>query len=154
MLKLADIFEALTQQRIQTPITIREACIDLRQINPSAMFVALPGENVDGHEYIQEAFNRGAIIALVQKDTHNQFETIDLRNGQLPDTLPNFTTPVCLWVTDSLKALQDIARFWRHKLDVRVIGITGSVGKSTTKELIAEVLGQKYKTLKNIGNLE
>ncbi len=153
MLKLADIFEALTHQRPQTPITIREACIDSRQCVPSTMFVALPGENVDGHDYIQDAFNRGAAIALVQKDTHNQFETIDLRNGHLPDSLPDFSTPVCLWVPDSLKALQDIARFWRNKLDVRVIGITGSVGKSTTKELIAEVLGQKYNTLKNIGNL-
>ncbi|MAT44911.1 MAG: UDP-N-acetylmuramoylalanyl-D-glutamyl-2, 6-diaminopimelate--D-alanyl-D-alanine ligase [Anaerolineaceae bacterium] len=153
MLNLADVFEALTHQKIQTPITIRETCIDSRQVVPSAMFVALPGENVDGHDYIQEAFNRGAIIALVQKDTRDQFETIDIRNGQLPETLPDFSAPICLWVTDSLKALQEIAKFWRHKLDVKVIGITGSVGKSTTKELIAEVLGQRFFTLKNIGNL-
>ena len=54
---------------------------------------------------------------------------------------------------DSLKALQTIAGFWRKKLNVRGVGITGSVGKSTTKELVAEVLGQRYHTLKNQGNL-
>ena len=61
--------------------------------------------------------------------------------------------PICLWVDDSLAALQMIARHWRRKLDVRVIGITGSVGKSTTKELVAEVLEQRYRTLRNEGNL-
>jgi UDP-N-acetylmuramoyl-tripeptide--D-alanyl-D-alanine ligase len=60
---------------------------------------------------------------------------------------------VCLLVEDSLEAMQQIARFWRRKLNPRVIGITGSVGKSTTKELVAEVLSQRYMTLKSPGNL-
>ena len=68
---------------------------------------------------------------------------VGLRTGQ----------PFCLRVENTLAALQQIARFWRRKLDLRVIGITGSVGKSTTKELIAEVLSQRYRTLKNPGNL-
>ena len=54
---------------------------------------------------------------------------------------------------NTLAALQQIARFWRRKLDLRVIGITGSVGKSTTKEVIAEVLSQRYRTLKSPGNM-
>ncbi len=54
---------------------------------------------------------------------------------------------------NTVQALQQVARFWRRKLELRVVGITGSVGKSTTKELIAEVLGQRYRTLKNPGNL-
>jgi UDP-N-acetylmuramoyl-tripeptide--D-alanyl-D-alanine ligase len=61
--------------------------------------------------------------------------------------------PFCLRVANTLTALQQIAAFWRQKHDIRVIGITGSVGKSTTKELIAEVLSQRYRTLKNPGNL-
>ncbi len=153
MLNLADIFEALTHHRPQTSIPIDGACIDSRQTAPSSMFVALPGENTDGHHYLAEAFQQGARIALVQTDTHNQFETVDLRAGRLPKTLPDFSAPVCLWVDDSLKALQEIARFWRNRLKVRVIGITGSVGKSTTKELAAEVLSQRFRTLKNAGNL-
>jgi UDP-N-acetylmuramoyl-tripeptide--D-alanyl-D-alanine ligase len=56
-------------------------------------------------------------------------------------------------VDDSLAALQQIARFWRRKLSLRVIGITGSVGKSTTKEVVAQVLSERYKTLRNPGNL-
>ena len=59
----------------------------------------------------------------------------------------------CIRVDDPLKALQQVAKFWRSKLNVKVIGITGSVGKSTTKEVVAEVLSQRYCTLKNKGNL-
>ncbi len=57
------------------------------------------------------------------------------------------------WCKNSLEALQQVARYWRRKLNIRVVGITGSVGKSTTKELVAEVLEQRYRTLKNPGNL-
>jgi UDP-N-acetylmuramoyl-tripeptide--D-alanyl-D-alanine ligase len=56
-------------------------------------------------------------------------------------------------VDNTISALQQIARFWRRKLDLRVVGITGSVGKSTTKEMIAEVLGTRYRTLRSPGNL-
>ncbi len=55
-------------------------------------------------------------------------------------------------MADTEKALQQIAAFWRSKHDLRVVGITGSVGKSTTKELVSEVLSQRYRTLKNLGN--
>lgn len=162
MLTLADVFEALigmhlkgegaTTARAERVIT--EACIDSRQAIPGAMFVALPGERVDGHDFVTEAFRRGAEYALVQKDFGEPFFVLDLRSGRLPAEfdLPA-SEPIVLRVDDSLKALQQIARFWRRKLDVRVIGVTGSVGKSTTKELIAEVLSQRYRTLKNLGNL-
>jgi UDP-N-acetylmuramoyl-tripeptide--D-alanyl-D-alanine ligase len=62
-------------------------------------------------------------------------------------------TPICLMVENTLSALQQIARFWRRKLDLVVVGITGSVGKSTTKEVIFEVLSQRYRTLKSPGNM-
>ena len=120
---------------------------------PAALFVALQGQQQDGHQYINDAFRRGAQAVLIEKEVESQYPIIDLRNNQLPENLPTFDQPVALWVTNTLEALQKIAAFWRRKLNIRVIGITGSVGKSTTKELIAEVLSQKYRTLRNIGNL-
>ncbi len=152
MLKLADVFEALTGKQLDAPMVITEAAIDSRQVIPGSMFVALPGERTDGNEFVAEAFLKGANVALVQKDLGGEFPQIDLRTGQVGD-LPDPTKPFCIFVDDSLKALQQIARFWRNKLDLRVIGITGSVGKSTTKELVAEILSVRYATLKNPGNL-
>jgi UDP-N-acetylmuramoyl-tripeptide--D-alanyl-D-alanine ligase len=154
MLSLADVFEALTGKRIESAsLFISEATIDSRQAIPASMFVALPGEKADGHDYVGQAFKHGSHLALVQKDLSAQFPVVDLRSGELPAAVSIPDGPFCLLVTDSLKALQDIARFWRRKLNIRVIGITGSVGKSTTKELVAEVLGQRYHTFKNPGNL-
>lgn len=155
MLTLADILEALTGIKPGSfDQEIMEAAIDSRQVIPGSLFVAIPGEHVDGHNYIQEAFNQGAKIALVERDLSDRFPMVDLRSDELIYELTNLrTAPFCLRVTNTLHALQQIARFWRRKLDLRVIGITGSVGKSTTKEVIAEVLGQRYRTLKNPGNL-
>lgn len=153
MLTLADIFEALTQNRPTAPQIISEAAIDSRQVIPSSLFVALVGENQDGHQYVNEAFKKGAQAALIQKEIDSPFPIIDLSQGNLPENLPSVDQPVALLVKDCVESLQRIATFWRKKLNIRVIGITGSVGKSTTKELVAEVLSQKYRTLKNIGNL-
>ncbi|HEX9019395.1 MAG TPA: UDP-N-acetylmuramoyl-tripeptide--D-alanyl-D-alanine ligase [Anaerolineaceae bacterium] len=160
MLTLADVLEALTGHRLEMIETvINEAAVDSRQIIPGAMFVALPGERADGHEFVADAFKNGASLALVQKDMAPQFTTIDLRErpNLMEMTLPSSMlhgAPFCLRVENTLAALQVVARFYRRKLNnLRVIGITGSVGKSTTKELIAEVLSQRYRTLKNAGNL-
>jgi UDP-N-acetylmuramoyl-tripeptide--D-alanyl-D-alanine ligase len=134
---------------------ITEATVDSRLVIPGGLFVALPGEHSDGHDYVADAFQRGAQFALVQRDLSAQYPMVDLRTGKLPDAqaLTNLEAPACLWVDDSLQSLQQAARFWRRKLETKVIGITGSVGKSTTKEVVAEVLGQHYRTLKTHGNL-
>jgi len=155
VLKLAVILEALTGKRFpEASLIISEAAIDSRQVIPAAMFVALPGERVDGHDYVENAFQRGAHLALVDKDLSAQFSMLDLREGHAADSLVIPQPPFCIRVDNSLAALQTIAKFWRSQFaNLRVIGITGSVGKSTTKELIAEVLHQHYRTLKNIGNL-
>jgi UDP-N-acetylmuramoyl-tripeptide--D-alanyl-D-alanine ligase len=154
VLTLSDILEALTGVRPgEISLVISETVIDSRQVIPAAMFVALPGERADGHDYVGEAFQRGANLALVQRDLSAQFTTLDLRSGQLPQNFVSPVPPFCIYVENSLDALQRIAAFWRRKQNVRVIGVTGSVGKSTTKELIAEVLSQRYCTLKTIGNL-
>ncbi|HEX9388786.1 MAG TPA: UDP-N-acetylmuramoyl-tripeptide--D-alanyl-D-alanine ligase, partial [Anaerolineales bacterium] len=113
--------------------------------------------NVDGHDFIGEAFRRGASFALIQRDAvaDGSFRTIDLRAVLSIDSVPreNLDPPICLRVENTVTALQQIARYWRRKLDLRVIGITGSVGKSTTKEMVFEVLSTRYRTLKSPGNL-
>jgi UDP-N-acetylmuramoyl-tripeptide--D-alanyl-D-alanine ligase len=133
---------------------IRDAVIDSRHSSADSLFIALPGEKVDGHVYVEEAFVNGSIAALIDQELGGEYKTIDLRNGWNPgDQLELGDTPICILVKDSLEAMQQIARFWRKQLDVEVIGITGSVGKSTTKEVVAEVLNRRYKTLKSPGNL-
>jgi len=154
MLTLADALEAITSVRISNAnALITEAAIDSRVVIPGSLFVAIPGEKVDGHEYIAEAFTRGASFALTQKEMPASLRTLDLRAGLPADSTFDFSPPLCLRVDNSIAALQQIARFWRRKLNLRVIGVTGSVGKSTTKEMIAEVLGTRYHTLKSPGNL-
>ena len=161
MLTLADVLEALTGVRPdKASLVISEASVDSRQVIPAGMFVALSGERVDGHDFVGSAFEHGAHLALVQKDLSAQFPTIDLQQVStlsdprgLPADFSQFKPPFCLRVPDSLKALQAVAGFRRRKLNLRVIGITGSVGKSTTKELVTEVLCQRFRTLKNPGNL-
>ncbi len=146
MLTLADVIEASTGTRPEgASQVISEASIDSRKIIPASLFVALPGEHADGHDFVGEAFQRGAHFALVQRDLSGQFPTLDVRKGDdWLEKVKSLKTPCCILVPDSLKALQDTARLWRRKLKVKVIGITGSVGKSTSKETIAGVLSQRY----------
>jgi UDP-N-acetylmuramoyl-tripeptide--D-alanyl-D-alanine ligase len=158
VITLADVLESLTGiHPANATARITGAEIDSRQVLPGMLFVALPGEHHDGHDFVGEAFDAGARYALVKRDLDSQCETLDLRASQptdeLNDKLAGLRAPFCILVDDPLKALQQAARFWRSKLNVKVIGITGSVGKSTTKEVAAEVLSQRYKTLKNKGNL-
>ena len=155
MLTLADALEALTNVRPSAATVITEAVIDSRQVIPGSMFVAIPGERVDGHDFIEEAFRRGASFALIQREVNGTFRTIDLRAVLSMDsfTSEELAPPLCLRVENTVTALQQFARFWRRKLDLRVVGITGSVGKSTTKEMVAEVLSTKFRTLKSPGNL-
>ena len=158
MLTLADVIEALTGFHPDMPrFVIPEATVDSRQVIPGAMFVALPGERTDGHMFVAEAFKNGASLALVQHELSAGFPILDLTHVSeqhefsLPPRLLS-DGHFCIQVADTLKALQRIASSWRRKLDLRVVGVTGSVGKSTTKELIYDGLSQRYHTLKNPGN--
>jgi UDP-N-acetylmuramoyl-tripeptide--D-alanyl-D-alanine ligase len=154
MITLAEIITALTQRRPEIPIVpITEASIDSRAINKDGMFVAIPGENADGHNFVAQAFQRGASVALIEHDVDGNFNKLDLRSGDVDLSRVTIATPIALLVPNSVIALQQIARRWRRQHNPRVIGITGSVGKSTTKEMIAQVLSQRYKTLRNLGNL-
>jgi UDP-N-acetylmuramoyl-tripeptide--D-alanyl-D-alanine ligase len=155
MLTFADVLEALTKIRPEAAsAVITEAAVDSRQVIPGSLFVAIRGERADGHEYISDAFSRGASFALVEKDIPGEWKNLDLRQSpEINAPALSLEPPLCIRVENSLLALQQIARFWRSKLNVRTIGITGSVGKSTTKEAVADVLSTRYHTLKNLGNL-
>lgn len=107
--------------------------LDSRKVEPGFVFVATVGEKADGHSFITEVFEKGAIGVVCERE---------------PEDLPG----PCILVKDSFQALQDIAEFYRKQMPVPVVGVTGSVGKTSTKEFIASVLEQKYKTHKTRGN--
>ncbi len=148
---LGHILEALTDYRpTQVEPAVSSFVVDSREALPGSAFIAFRGENVDGHDYVADAFARGAIVALVEHlPTTGEWAHIDTRVGQV--MTPN-RLPVCIIVENTLTALQRIAGAWRSRFDVRIIGITGSVGKTSTKELTAAVLSQRFRTLKSEGN--
>ncbi len=148
-LMLADVIEALAGRRpegLDQPISM--TVVDSRQVEPGALFVALKGEHADGHAYVADAFSRGAVAAIAERDVGQPGFTLDLTDPALefPST---WALPLVLRVEDSLQAIQKVATSWRKRHDLRVIGITGSVGKTTTKELVAAVLARRYVTLKS-----
>ena len=106
---------------------------DSRQISSDCLFVPIVGERADGHDYIADVMEKGALCTLSERE---------LKDAKYPYIL----------VTSSLQAVKDIAEFYLAGLDIPVIGITGSVGKTSTKEMIAAVLEQKYCVLKTKGN--
>jgi UDP-N-acetylmuramoyl-tripeptide--D-alanyl-D-alanine ligase len=107
--------------------------IDSRAVAPGFLFIPIKGDKFDGHNFIAAARNAGAVCCL-------------------SENCPDSGKPTIL-VPSALDALQAIAAFYRSLFPIPVVGITGSVGKTTTKELIAGVLAQKYDILKNEGNL-
>lgn len=107
--------------------------IDSREIKPGAVFFAIKGERLDGHQYVGQALEKGAVGAVV---------------SQLPE---NVDKPL-IQVGDTTKALQALASSIRDKYDVTLIGITGSAGKTTTKEMIATLIGSERRVHKSWGN--
>ena len=107
--------------------------IDSREAGPGLMFCALPGERADGHEYMRSALEKGAACCLA---TH----------------VPEGVTGPVILVDDVRSAMAKIAGVCRDRLDIPVVGITGSSGKTTAKEMCAAVLSQKYNTLKTEKN--
>ena len=154
MITIGVVFEALLgKSPAWADQIIADVGIDSRTLIPGSLFVAIPGESEDGHDYIEDAFTNGASYALIEHPVATDFKVIDLRKGTKQNLDQEPEVPFCLLVDNSVEALQKVAGFWRNRLEVRVIGITGSVGKSTTKELTTTVLKQRYRTLKNPGNL-
>ncbi|MDY4692358.1 MAG: UDP-N-acetylmuramoyl-tripeptide--D-alanyl-D-alanine ligase [Blautia sp.] len=115
------------EEEIQSVIT------DSRNMVKRCLFVPIVGERVDGHKFIPRVMEEGALASLSERK---------LENADFP----------YIQVKSSLQAIKDIAEFYLRQLDIPVVGITGSVGKTSTKEVIASVLAQKYHTLKTQGN--
>ena len=152
MLTLADVIEYFSSVRpVRVAQPIHAWVIDSRQAQAGDLFVALKGERTDGHNFVRDAFARGAVAALIEQDAPADCDTLDLRQGTPPVT--HLSLPACLRVSNVLKAMQDLSGWWRSKFKIRVIGITGSVGKTSTKELVWTVLSRRFRTLRSEGNL-
>ena len=152
MLSLRDILDELAPTldvEGAEGVSICRVDIDSRRVKRDSLFVALVGEHTDGHAYVADAFAAGASVALV---------ACPVPGVSFVDTVRGVTSglvaaPVALIVPDPLQALQALARARRNaRPDVIVVAVTGSVGKTTTKEVIASVLAQRYATLKSTGN--
>jgi UDP-N-acetylmuramoyl-tripeptide--D-alanyl-D-alanine ligase len=156
MLTLGFVLETLTDyQKSGGEPSIASAVIDSRLAMPGSLFVAFDGEKVDGHDYVSQAFKNGAIVALVEKPVSIECTTVEAGRpieDQFPDGL-DLTPPICILVASTLEALQELGKAWRNRFpSVRIVGITGSVGKTTTKELTHSVLSRGFRTLKSEGN--
>ncbi|MBN6888596.1 UDP-N-acetylmuramoyl-tripeptide--D-alanyl-D-alanine ligase [Cytobacillus horneckiae] len=114
---------------------IAGASINSRNIEKGQLFIPFKGERTDGHRFVEDAINKGAGAALWQKDVPN----------------PPLHLPILI-VEDTLIALQELARRYRNELDIKIVGITGSNGKTTTKDMTTNLLSEKYKVQKTEGN--
>ncbi|MGM0411170.1 MAG: UDP-N-acetylmuramoyl-tripeptide--D-alanyl-D-alanine ligase, partial [Bacillota bacterium] len=114
---------------------INNICIDSRKINENDLFFAIIGERFDGHSFIEEAVNKGAKAIIVDR------------------SIKAYPGVSIIRVKDTTKALQDLAHYNRKRYNnLKVIGVTGSVGKTTTKDMLSFLLKQKYNVLKSKGN--
>ena len=113
---------------------IRQVVMDSRLPVEGALFVAIRGTRADGHDFVQDVFDRGAICCLVEQE---------IKGASGPQIL----------VDSTLRAVRDLAAYYRLLFDIPVIGITGSVGKTSTKEMTATVLSERFVVHKTAGNL-
>jgi UDP-N-acetylmuramoyl-tripeptide--D-alanyl-D-alanine ligase len=137
---LREIIAPLKGELISGPgdLIIGGLSTDSRKIKAGDLFVALRGEKYDGHAFIRQAVDNGAAGIVI-------------RSGHRPK-IPESRTPAVIVVADTLKALGDLAGWWRHQQTVNVAAVTGSAGKTTTKEMSEGILRIGALTLKNKGN--
>lgn len=137
-LTISEIIEATGGKLLSgnTDVTVTSVCIDSRKCEKNSLFIPLIGANNDGHMFIEKAFESGASVSLVQE--HH-------------DTTKNLEGSLIM-VKSTQKALGDLAKYYRNKFKIPFIGVTGSVGKTTTKEMIAAALGESLNVLKTQSN--
>jgi len=124
-------------------ISVTDLCIDSREVHPGCIFVALPGESHDGHAFLDDALRAGSRAVVVTR-----------QSGELADTvlLASQRGAAVLRVADAARAVQDLASWHRSRLRCAVIGVTGSSGKTTTKDFLASVLGTDMRVVSTVGN--
>ncbi|SHK20842.1 UDP-N-acetylmuramoyl-tripeptide--D-alanyl-D-alanine ligase [Thermocrinis minervae] len=125
----------LKGKHIGTPQRFRSACIDSRQVEEGSLFVALKGSRHDGHDFVMQALQKGCVGALVERE-------VPIPEGKF-----------LIVVDNTLRALQKLAKYKRENFSGTVVGIAGSAGKTTTKEMIAFLLSKVGKTCKTPRNL-
>lgn len=120
---------------VNEQLTVQDICTDSRKIKKGCLFIPLVGETFDGHDYIASAFEYGASVALTVRD--------------VTDPVPG---KAYIRVENTQTALGELASYYRSLFQIPVIAVTGSVGKTTTKDMVASVLAEKYNVLKTDGN--
>ncbi|WAA09254.1 UDP-N-acetylmuramoyl-tripeptide--D-alanyl-D-alanine ligase [Fervidibacillus albus] len=134
--KLSRMIPILNDVTPMKSIEISGVSINTKTLEKGNLFIPLKGEQRDGHAFVEEAFKQGASASLWQKDVPNP-----------PTNLP------LLFVENTLETLQKLARAYRRELSsLKVVAVTGSNGKTTTKDMVASLLSQKYKVQKTSGN--
>lgn len=150
MFKVNELLEATKGRLVQgkRDITVRGISIDSRTIRPQECFIAIKGANFDGHDFIGEVIEKRAICVIAASLHHAKSSRCRIRRQE---TFPKDARVTLIEVKDTIKALGDIACFRRNKFNIPIIAITGSNGKTTTKEMIALILSKRFKVLKNEG---
>jgi len=139
-LTIEQILEAVSGELIVkgNRVDFDHVSTDTRTIHEKSIFIALKGENFNGNNYVVQASQKGAFLCIIDEVN---FEATNLKD---------YTSVIK--VADARKALLDLAKYYRSMLDIKVVAITGSTGKTSTKDLTAAVLSSKYKVFKTEGN--
>lgn len=147
MFSSSEIIKATGGEVINSgPVTeVKGFSIDSRSINTDEAFICIKGDNFDGHKFIPEAIAKGAKAVIYQSSGYQDTRTPRHQDTKTPGQIP------FIKVENTVKALADLARFNRQRYDIPVIAVTGSNGKTTTKEMISWVLSGKFRVLKNEG---
>ncbi|HPI37649.1 MAG TPA: UDP-N-acetylmuramoyl-tripeptide--D-alanyl-D-alanine ligase [Ignavibacteriaceae bacterium] len=139
LITLQDLFNLQTA-RIYNPDAVKNisnVSIDSRTIKKKSLYIAIKGNKFDGHSFVNDAVNKGASAVLINEKMLSKFDKLEL--------------PI-ITVKDTSIALGQLANVWRNKLSAKVIGITGSNGKTTTKEITTLLLSEKYKVVSTVAN--
>jgi len=117
--------------------TVTSVTIDSRNVRKHSAFIAIKGENFDGHSFVKNAVRSGSKVIVINEKKYRKYDNV---------------RATIITVKDTTKALGDLANIWRKKTNTKIIGITGSSGKTTTKEMLATILREKYKVNKTKAN--
>ena len=128
---------------------IHRLCTDSRKVQPGDLFIALKGPHFDGHRFVPEAFKQGALGAVVEESSRGEV----LATAQKVRSSWGIPTPLVICVGDTLVAYQEMAAYHRRRFQIPVVAVTGSNGKTTTKEMVAAALKTRWRVLKTLGNL-